>query len=291
MTWADTRLHIVLVVCATLLYGGSHPLGGEEGPEKDRERQLVEAWYETYDSIVESFEVRSDDGRVEDGGLQRETILTVYNPEFSMRHGRIYLWTDEGRPTVIGSIMSGITARSSGIRAINYEFHSLARRPVSVGRAGTVYWKCEKPGVEWSTVSTGKPPAASRAARLTQMRMIARQFTARSRANRFRLMPQPIYRYPGDTPGVTDGAIFSFALATDPCVYLLIEAKNDSWSVAFARSNRNDLTVSDGASDVWSVEELIDTNPVQTGPFYLLWFAERRRSAASDEILTRAWRE
>lgn len=145
MTWADTRLHIVLVVCATLLYGGSHPLGGEEGPEKDRERQLVEAWYETYDSIVESFEVRSDDGRVEDGGLQRETILTVYNPEFSMRHGRIYLWTDEGRPTVIGSIMSGITARSSGIRAINYEFHSLARRPVSVGRAGTVYWKCEKP--------------------------------------------------------------------------------------------------------------------------------------------------
>jgi hypothetical protein len=58
-----------------------------------------------------------------------------------------------------------------------------------------------------------------------------------------RVLPQPLYRYETLPPNVLDGAMFGFALGTDPEVLVLLEARKssspgapDSWYYAFAPS-------------------------------------------------------
>ena len=65
-----------------------------------------------------------------------------------------------------------------------------------------------------------------------------------------RLMAQPLFRYPEAVAGVVDGAVFSFAMSTDPELLVLLEdreaAGKPAWHVAFARFGNKAMTVKDG---------------------------------------------
>ena len=260
--------------------------GGTAESIGDDEQALAKQWLEVYDEIAESFEVSAIGI---DSDLQRRTILTIYNPVFQTRHGKVYLWTDDGRPVIVSSVMSVVgRSETPPLRYVNYEFHSLSPQAVRAGKDGKVFWRSEVPGIDWIDRPKREPISTSRVGRLIQMRSIARSYAAEA-GRKFRLMPQPLYRYPKNTPGVTDGAIFSYSLFTDPCVYLLVEAKAGSWRVAFARSNRNPLVVKMGESTIWSAKAIKNRNSVQTGAFYLLWHAERRPVGEPHRILHAAW--
>ncbi len=77
-------------------------------------------------------------------------------------------------------------------------------------------------------------------------------------------MPTPIYRYPSEAPGVTDGAIFAFSLGTEPVVFLLIEARSNLWHLAFARSGTFSSSAADveltGIIDSWTTRRCVYIN-------------------------------
>jgi hypothetical protein len=114
------------------------------------------------------------------------------------------------------------------------------------------------------------------------MRTIARSLTASITAeeeSELRLMPQPLYRYPEQTAGALDGALFVFALATDPELILLVEvAAGDkpAYRAAFARFGNLAMAVKEGDREIWSCDA--GTRGRSDGKYFLRWKAEQRRA-------------
>ena len=129
---------------------------------------------------------------------------------------------------MIGSIWSALNRADTSLRNITHEFHSLSEQTdVQATRGGQAAWTSGEPGIAWHSLAGSPAPASSRAGRLVQMRALARSLSARitaEEATDLRLMPQPLYRYAEKTAGALDGALFVFALATDPELILLVEA-------------------------------------------------------------------
>ena len=255
----------------------------------------METWYKVYESIADAFQVQqspSSGTELNPNGtmlLHRQTILTINNPQHRMRHGRVSVWTDDqGRPIVISSVKSVLNPDSPTTRRVFYEFHSLSQSGVSASRDDKMFWHCEKPGVTWLEGNEELRPSERRTTRLSQMKSFARRFSVEGPVDEFRLMPTPIYRYPSEVPGVTDGAIFAFSLGTEPIVFLLIEARSNLWHLAFARSGTPNLTIKKGSEPFVTLPALIDIDLVNTEPFYLKWHAEHRSIQDPEKVLFQA---
>ena len=97
------------------------------------------------------------------------------------------------------------------------------------------------------------------------MRKLAAQLTAdkttRESVKRdLRLLPQPVYHYEGSHPDVEDGGLFAFVEATDPEVFLLLEARAGGekleWQFGLARMNSLPLRVYHGEKLLWEAPAL-----------------------------------
>ena len=174
----------------------------------------VEDWLQFYDERASSLRVET---KSSDASLTQRTLLTITDPQHRNRHGRLYLWLNDGMPEVIGAIKSHDAANVDR-RMVSYEFHSLSHTPVAVSIATRRLWQCDQPGVEWTTISDAFGPHDSEVRRLVQMRSIARRYAVSSGEVRHpcRLMPRPLHRYSSEAQDVQDGAIFCFAKSTDP---------------------------------------------------------------------------
>lgn len=75
-----------------------------------------------------------------------------------------------------------------------------------------------------------------------------------------------------------DGALFVFAQATDPEVFLLIEArqsaKGSTWSYALARMNGVAFTVLHQKKKVWSVDELPWSNTTNREAAFTVFYRQ-----------------
>jgi len=166
----------LIAALAIVLDCGHAAAQTSQGDSKsDDEQALVERWYKAYDEIIDSIQVSCSTGNVPTGSanssiMKRQTILTLNNPQWEGRHGKVYLWTDEGRPITLGVIMSANVKTVPGQRSVAYEFNSLAQGNVVGSRFDEVFWKCDKPGVEWKQGLTDVVPSETRATRLTQMK-------------------------------------------------------------------------------------------------------------------------
>src|SRR4030095_9934951 len=103
-----------------------------------------------------------------------------------------------------------------------------AKNVVGRDKSGVI-WSPKTAGVEFRDVPEAPVPAANRASRLRQMKVIADDFTARLPARNvddanqvvLRLLPTPLYRYDPQksekaVPFLKDGALFAFVMGTDP---------------------------------------------------------------------------
>ena len=82
-------------------------------------------------------------------------------------------------------------------------------------------------------------------------------------------MSRPLYRYEKSDGDVVDGAVFCFAMGTDPEVILLIEAVvtagETQWEYAFARRTSGELQGQLDGDTVWTAERFPDTSdPAKT---------------------------
>lgn len=194
--------------------------------------------------------------------------------------GDVFVWTHKKRPEVIGCVMSGPT--SDNLRKVVHEFHLLADKPIA---PATVQdgrrWKPTE-GLKLERLADAPPPAKSAAARLVQMRKIARGFTALMEFNgrwELRLLPQPLLRYGDEHGEVADGALFCYVWpkGTDPEFVLLVECQREggdlAWHYAPIRFTTRELWLKRNDRDVWHAEPHEETPDTLSTMIYTVAFA------------------
>lgn len=197
--------------------------------------------------------------------LGKQAILRWANPLAGRKaHGDVFLWTDEGRPAAVLSLYEYTTP--DGIVHEHHEFCSLATGKLFGQGAGGRVWSPETAGVSLSPLDDAPLPADSAVGRLRQMRELAGRFsgskiTREEMAKRdLRLLTQPIVRYESDFHQVKDGALFALVEATDPEIFLLLEARDHDgevrWHYALARMNSLWLAASYRNKQIWEADVL-----------------------------------
>lgn len=150
----------------------------------------------------------------------------------------IWLWTDRGRPAAAMKVEKYQAGRFP-IPWL-YCFTSLSSELVDAEWTTAKPFHAKQPGVKWQALPDD--PAMNRAARLIQMRDIARRFsvellrdvTGKDRTQ-MRLLTRPLFRC-DETPDVLDGAVFGFTgTGTNPDVLLLLDLPpKGGWRFGFA---------------------------------------------------------
>jgi hypothetical protein len=183
--------------------------------------------------------------------LRHGSLLRWSNPSAGSVYGEVFLWTVEERPVAVASIYRWYHPYHDA----TVEFTSVSQQPMSAKDGNDVVWQSQSPGVMFSPLDGAPKPAPSPAVRLTQMKALAREFSAELLDQRggeevtreLRLLNQPVHRYRATEQGVTDGALFAFVEGTDPEAWLLIEATQDqeqaTWQYALARMNADALQI------------------------------------------------
>jgi hypothetical protein len=187
------------------------------------------------------------------------------NPQVGRVYGDVYFFLQNGRPEAAVSIYRFF----SPYQSLNGECVSLSDRPLTLKRESETVWS-PRSGITFLPVSGAPAPAADRAARLRQMRTLAREFEAvltdtRNKATgapeSLRLLPQPMFRYEDSEKRPADGSVFTFVVSTDPEAFLILESRatdggQQRWEFALARMNRDAISVRHGGKEVWKVPEI-----------------------------------
>lgn len=247
------------VVAVALILGSGEPEAdrSNSAEETARNRESGQRLLE----LAGKFEFFADADRKSKLELQSKPVLTYSNPVQGEVYGHVFVWTDSGRPEVVGAIFDYRSANR-----FDSEFHLLSNRGTVGYRDGRPFLAPKEPGVEFLAVAGAPVPAASSAARLRQMRDMARDFTVErdhpdQKKEFMRLLPQPIYRYSSSKADVLDGALFVYVEGTDPEAYLLLEATGEAtgaekpvWRFAFARMNLVEFWGRHQGEVVWHVD-------------------------------------
>jgi hypothetical protein len=212
--------------------------------------------------------------------LRKEPVFELLNPARDAQQGFIFLWLRAGRPAALGFIWSVPDAKLAA-RRVFHEFHALDSEKLLVSRPDALNeWKPQA-GLERKELPDAGAPAETAGARLEQMRRLAQEFTGHEidregkRGRReLRLLPEPLYRYPGARSGVVDGALFALmsGAGNDPEVLLLLEAREEGgktrWEYACCRFSNWDLHVQRKDKEVWSSVRS-ETNTFPHDPLHL----------------------
>jgi hypothetical protein len=192
--------------------------------------------------------------------LHEPAIQNFTNPERNQERGSVFVWLNEGRPAVLGQFFR---FDIRGQRPKKHALHTTSAGPLEATYRDRVAWTPDLPGVDWVPFPGAPAVAATRTERLLQMRQIARSFQGklfdpRGPESDLRLAARPLFDYSAPRAGVTDGAFFSFMIATDPEAILMVEAFNEQgksgYRYAFARFHFWKLAAKLGDRTVWEVE-------------------------------------
>lgn len=197
--------------------------------------------------------------------ITKDPVFEWSNPvRQGLQQGVVFLWLRDGWPAALGCIFSEPEGQLKG-RKVIHEFHALDTEKILVSRPAGVLneWKPEA-GLARKELPDAGIPAASRAARLVQMRRMAQEFTGHMIGGQgkrwdLRLLTSPLYRYPSANTGAIDGALFTLVsnAGTDPEVLLLIEARKTGdklrWEYALGRFTDGSVYVQRKGKDIWSL--------------------------------------
>ncbi len=166
------------------------------------------------------------DGRGDQSCELNEEPLTRWdNPISQNADGMLFLWTDRGRPVVMMNGFYNVQTQIWG-----RVFMALTDRPVEMRHGEELFWKPQMSGSPLKPLPGAKAPADTAAARLVQMRNIAKEFQVicnwggKDKADwQLRLLTAPLYRYAAPSDGIVDGALFGY-IQSGPEGALLVEA-------------------------------------------------------------------
>ncbi len=257
-------------------------------------------WQKVFREMAAGYEIVPEGGPPRKFPLKPAPIFRWSQPVRGGDDGAVYVWLDEGRPAVIGSIFAW--PLPDGKRVVAHELHALTTVPMRARYQEKEVWSLDEPALEFKPIPGAPAPAATPALRLAQMRTLAREFTARSIDRKeseweLRLLGQPLYRYEIEKPAeprsatgrqrdaeLLDGAILSFVQGTDPEVLLLLEARRlgpkASWDFALARFSDLQLIVKHKETEVWRMGNSINAD--SQAPYFVRE-VDRRKPPADQE--------
>ena len=176
--------------------------------------------------------------------------------------GAVFFWSNDlGRPEAALQVFEVKDRTPAGGHWVQ-EFISLSPGTFDSKRGGQSIWSPRKPGIEFKVVPGAAKPADTTARRSSQMKALAQEFHVtdhfKDKAwSDLRLLPTPVARYGRAGSEVTDGALFAFALDTDPEAFLFLEARQGSaglqWHYALAPMSCFELKGSHLGKPVWTV--------------------------------------
>jgi hypothetical protein len=163
----------------------------------------------------------------------------------------------EGRPTAL--VTTEVYQAPDGTRVLSIEFLSLTEKKFSLKhKTEAVRWDATASGLELKDLPDAPKPAAEAAARLTQMRQLARRFAAQEtyfqEKVECRLIAQPIDRYQSEAQKITDGAIFALANGTNPEIGIVIETDGTRWRYGVLRLSSAESTITLDGKEVAAYE-------------------------------------
>ncbi len=229
----------------------------------------TEDLHKHFQTVAEQYDMQAGGEKL---SLRKQPLMHWQNPERQQDQGALYVWEKNGRPQVLGSIF---TYEVTGTVYCRHELISLANGPLKAELESDVVWSPNRAGMQWRPCDGAGTPADADSRRLFQMRSIARQFAGtlsipNRQPSQLTLLPQPLVRYQAPKEGVIDGAVFSFAVGTDPELLLVIEAqKAADGSVAFmyapARAHYHALELKREGTTVWNAAMVIALESTQAG--------------------------
>ncbi len=194
-------------------------------------------------------------------------VLRWANNQRGSEDGVTVLFVHGGRPLAAACIYPWA-------QRLEHDFESLSRGKIVARRDGVVVWQPQEAGVKFADIPAAPAPDVARPQRLRQMKTLAEKFEAtllgwkRDNSDReeLRLLTRPLYRYDPKEGPVIDGAVFAFAMGTDPEVLLLIEAVKEGdaarYQYAFARRTSGELEARLAEQVVWQAVRF----PSQSNP-------------------------
>lgn len=213
--------------------------------------------------------------------LKPKPLMHWQNTVRQQEQGAMYVWFDGELPAVLASIF---TYEYAGNAYCKHECISISDKPFSVKLGNVPVWAPKTAGANWKLIEDAGEPADSLPRRLTQMRNIARQFSGtvtnpEGETTKLTLLPQPLIRFQAPQQNIIDGAIFSFAVVTDPELLLMIEAFKENgkiqWRYCVLRSHYWQLDLARNDIPIWSAplkieiqDAVFNQSPLAYDPYF-----------------------
>lgn len=192
--------------------------------------------------------------------FQPQPVLHWANPARNGEDGAVFLWTNGKQPAVIGTCF---TYKYREVVRRKHAFRALSDGGIEGRHRDRVIWTSQPDSLLHRPLVNAPPPAANVSGRKAQLGTLARRFDVKltqkdGRLEQCRLVPQPLYRF--DDANTACGAIFSFAIGTDPEALLILDKRVDesgkpAWHYAFARFSFYPLEGFLNNESVWKVEK------------------------------------
>jgi hypothetical protein len=257
------------VILCSLLIAAGQAQDDPSKPDRARDQEEKAARMEYMKQAAKSYQIAVASNAADKLNLIEEPLLRFDDQVTGVVDGTVFVWTLDDQPMAIASFWIRKTGQEF------HEFQSLAAGALTATNQGQAKWAPAQPGIERKPPPAAPPPAATAARRLSQMRALAREYSAtvtgvENDQQVLRLLPQPVYRYGRPDGAVADGAIFAYCKGTNPEVLLLVEAVKTGnelqWKYAFARMSSRGCEVRREDTVAWSVPLIRMESP--TEPYF-----------------------
>lgn len=196
-------------------------------------------------------------------GLLAEPILRYNDQPRHILDATLWCFGTKGRPAAFCKIEK-YPDENDGHRWL-YCFASLSTSLVDAQWRDDKEFSATKPGIAFLDLKDAPQPAATKAARLRQMKDLVRRISIsladpdQGFKENLRLLARPVHLYDDADAGILDGAAFVLSTnGTNPDAIVVIEAQEITkgkfhWRFAPARMTTGELSVRDGETEVWTV--------------------------------------
>ncbi len=243
----------------SLVHAQSKSDDNQEKPNKGKQEQSKARLREMHMRAKATTIVQIGSDKQTLGKLVPEPVFRYSDQPRRVIDATLWCWHVEGRPIALQKV-------EYYHRPNYYWFYcmaSLSETLIEADWRDGQHWSSKKPGIQLQMLPGGPAPASKKAARLRQIKEIARRFSAKidrtaTIQQEMRFLPRPIHRYGDPDSELRDGAIFGFTThGTNPDALLLIElhqqeATTSSWKYGLAQMTTGKLSVRLDNKEVWT---------------------------------------
>jgi hypothetical protein len=216
-----------------------------------------------------TMEVRGTDGSVDAKMIAAPVLRTIDSAKLNKRaeDGSLWIWTHHGLPVAIVELFAAGQSHRWGHAMI------LTSSEEVTATRGQKVWRPQGE-FKFNSIPGAGMPSMKAAVRRIQSRRLARRFSAHivdgNDRQPFRLLPEPVYRYDGESG--EDGAIYAFVRGeTNPEALVLIQARNEKWECAAVRCSANEIHVDLDSKDYWMAEKAVNWSGTSADPFWVFY--------------------